>query len=49
MHIIDLNSDGRENLLFYEKKRVGKIYILLNTAAWKSVLPAENTVTSIVQ
>jgi len=35
MHIADLNSDGRDDLLFYEKKRAGKISILLNTGEWQ--------------
>jgi hypothetical protein len=37
MHIVDLNSDGRDDLLFYEKKRDGKISILLNTGEWKDI------------
>ena len=35
MHIVDLNGDGRDDLLFYEKKMDGKISILLNTGEWK--------------
>jgi len=35
MHIVDLNGDGRDDLLFYEKKTDGKISILLNTGEWK--------------
>jgi hypothetical protein len=31
MRIVDLNGDGRDDLLFYEKKRDGKISVLLNT------------------
>lgn len=42
MHIVDLNSDGRDDLLFYEKKRDGKICILLNTGEWKDMLSPEN-------
>ena len=30
MHIVDLNRDGRDDLLFYEKKRDGKIAVLMN-------------------
>ena len=37
MHIVDLNSDGRDDLLFYETKRAGKISILLNTGEWKDI------------
>ena len=39
MHIVDLNSDGRDDILFYEKNRDGKISILLNTGQWKDMLP----------
>jgi hypothetical protein len=35
MHIVDLNFDGRDDLLFYEKKWDGKLSILLNTGEWK--------------
>ena len=38
MHIADLNSDGLDDLLFYEKKKDGKICILLNTGQWKDML-----------
>jgi hypothetical protein len=41
MHIVDLNNDGRDDLLFYEKKRDGKICILLNTGEWKDRLSPE--------
>ena len=37
MHIVDLNSDGRDDLLFYETERDGKISILLNTGEWKDI------------
>jgi len=37
MHIVDLNGDGRDDLLFYEKKRDGKISTLLNTGEWKDI------------
>ncbi len=37
MHIVDLNGDGQDDLLFYEKKMDGKISILLNTGEWKDV------------
>lgn len=42
MHIADLNSDGRDDLLFYEKKREGKICVLLNTGEWKDILSPKN-------
>ncbi|MBT8359076.1 MAG: VCBS repeat-containing protein [Deltaproteobacteria bacterium] len=42
MHIVDLNSDGRDDLLFYEKKREGKICVLLNTGEWKDLLVPKN-------
>ena len=35
MNIVDLNGDGRDDLLFYEKKREGKISVLLNIGEWK--------------
>jgi len=35
MNISDLNNDGLNDLLFYEKKRDGKMSILLNTGDWK--------------
>jgi hypothetical protein len=38
LNIIDLNRDGRDDLLFYEKKRDGKISILLNTGEWTDKL-----------
>jgi hypothetical protein len=41
MHIVDLNGDGRDDLFFYEKKRDGKISILLNTGEWKDMLSPE--------
>ena len=41
MHIVDLNSDSRDDLLFYVKKRDGKISILLNTGEWKNMLSPE--------
>jgi hypothetical protein len=41
VHIVDLNGDGRDDLLFYEKKRGGKICILLNTGEWKGMLSPE--------
>lgn len=42
LHIVDLNSDGRDDLLFYEKKKDGKICILLNTGDWKDLLSPKN-------
>ena len=35
MNIVDLNGDGLDDLIFYEKKREGKISVLLNTGEWK--------------
>ena len=46
MHIVDLNSDGRDDLLFYEKKRDGKVCILLNTGEWKDMVSLENEAMS---
>ncbi|UCF92689.1 MAG: VCBS repeat-containing protein [Desulfobacterales bacterium] len=40
MHIADLNNDGLNDLLFYEKKRDGKISILLNTGDWEKRFPS---------
>ena len=48
MHIFDLNSDGLDDLLFYEKKRNGKISILLNTGDWKNMLsPADSSMSPL--
>ncbi len=41
MHISDLNNDGLNDLLFYQKKRDGKISILLNTGDWKGIFPSD--------
>ena len=41
MNIVDLNGDGRDDLLFYEKKREGKISILLNTGKLNDKLAPE--------
>ncbi len=41
MNIVDLNRDGRDDLLFYEKKRQGKISILLNTGKLNDTLAPE--------
>ncbi|CAB1063155.1 hypothetical protein D1BOALGB6SA_7938 [Olavius sp. associated proteobacterium Delta 1] len=41
LNIVDLNGDGRDDLLFYEKKRAGKISILLNTGEWKDKFSLE--------
>ena len=46
MHIVDLNGDDRDDLLFYEKKRGGKIGILLNTGEWKHKPSPENETMS---
>jgi hypothetical protein len=37
MNIVDLNGDGRDDLIFYEKRRDGKISILLNAVEWKDM------------
>ena len=34
MHIVDLNRDGLDDLVFYQKKRGGRISILLNRGNW---------------
>jgi hypothetical protein len=41
MHIVDLNGDGRDDILFYEKKRDGRLSILLNTGQRKDMLSLE--------
>lgn len=41
MHISDMNNDGLNDLLFYQKKRNGEISILLNTGNWKEISPSE--------
>jgi len=41
MHISDLNNDGLNDLLFYQKKRDGKISILLNNGDWKEIFPSD--------
>ena len=41
MHIVDLNRDGRDDLLFYEKDRDEKISILLNTGELKNMRSLE--------
>ena len=41
LHIVDLNRDGRDDLLFYEEKRDGKISLLLNTGEWKDISSVE--------
>jgi hypothetical protein len=46
MHIVDLNSDDRDDLLFYEKKKGGRIGILLNTGEWKDKPSSENETMS---
>ena len=46
MHIVDLDSDDRDDLLFYEKKEGGKIVIHLNTAEWKEKPSSKNETTS---
>ena len=41
MNIVDLNGDGLDALIFYEKKREDRISILLNTGEWKDRLSLE--------
>ena len=41
MNIIDLNGDSMDDLIFYEKKREGKISVLLNTGKCKEMLSSE--------
>ena len=41
MHIVDLNGNSRNDLLFYEQKWDGKISILLNTGELKDKLSPE--------
>ena len=38
MNIVDIDGDGRDDLLFYEKEREGKISILFNTGEWQDSL-----------
>jgi hypothetical protein len=37
MHIVDLNGDGLDDILFYEKKRNARLSFLLNRGKWKDV------------
>jgi hypothetical protein len=37
IHIADLDKDGLNDLLFYQKKRDGKISILLNKGNWEDI------------
>ncbi len=46
IHISDLNNDGLNDLLFYEKKRDGKISILLNKGDWKEIFPSDKDFNS---
>jgi VCBS repeat protein len=41
MHISDLNNDGLNDLLFYQKKRNGEISINLNKGDWKEIVPSD--------
>lgn len=41
MHISDMNKDGLNDLLFYQKKRNGEISVLLNTGDWKEIFSSE--------
>jgi hypothetical protein len=47
MHISDLNNDGFNDLLFYQKKRDGNISILLNKGKWKDVFLSDKKFKSI--
>ena len=40
MHVSDLNKDGSNDLLFYQRKRDGEISILLNKGEWKETSPS---------
>ncbi len=40
MQISDLNNDGFNDLLFYEKKRNGELSVLLNKGIWKNIFPS---------
>jgi hypothetical protein len=44
MHIVDLNGDGLDDLIFYEKKRAGRISVLLNTGQWKDQIYLEKNI-----
>jgi FG-GAP-like repeat len=46
MHISDLNNDGLNDLLFYQKKKDGKISILLNTGEWTEAFPSDKNFES---
>ena len=41
-HIMDLNQDGRDDILLYEKKHKGKICVLLNTGNWSGKVRSSN-------
>ena len=41
MHVVDMNDDGRDDIIFYQKKRNGNISILLNTGDWEKLLSNE--------
>ena len=41
-HIMDLNRDGRDDILLYEKKHGGKICVLVNTGDWSGKLSSSN-------
>jgi hypothetical protein len=41
-HIMDLNRDGRDDILLYEKKNKGKICVLVNTGDWSGKLSSSN-------
>jgi len=44
MHIVDLNGDGLDDLIFYEKKSAGRISVLLNTGQWKDQIYLEKNI-----
>jgi hypothetical protein len=46
MHISDLNNDGLNDLLFYQKTRDGEISILLNKGDWLDILPSDKAFKS---
>jgi hypothetical protein len=46
MRISDLNNDGFNDLLFYEKKRDGEISVLLNKGVWKKKFTIDKTFKS---
>jgi len=43
MHICDLNRDGRNDLLFYEKGQKGRISVLLNSGKWEAAVSSQKS------